>query len=232
MKSQNNYIGDDKFQKMLEHYNCPTPVNVVKMRFIGAICSPNLELRPTDVISSFWPQGQSPRLETKDEADLFFKFFMGLWDECFEKVQQNKIALPVHKFKGKEELKSLCEARFAEIEMGFVEGFWGGCQDLKIPAYIAEIIDSITDVVCDYFNISKTDIIGKKKSKDIVEPRMIAIYLISEYLDIPLISIGKHFGGRDHTTIIHARDKITDLIKTDEKIKNIVTDLKSLITNS
>ena len=93
-------------------------------------------------------------------------------------------------------------------------------------------IDSITDVVCDYFNISKTDIIGKKKSKDIVEPRMIAIYLISEYLDIPLISIGKHFGGRDHTTIIHARDKITDLIKTDEKIKNIVTDLKSLITNS
>lgn len=146
MKSQNNYIGDDKFQKMLEHYNCPTPVNVVKMRFIGAICSPNLELRPTDVISSFWPQGQSPRLETKDEADLFFKFFMGLWDECFEKVQQNKIALPVHKFKGKEELKSLCEARFAEIEMGFVEGFWGGCQDLKIPAYIAEIIDSITDV--------------------------------------------------------------------------------------
>ena len=146
MKSQNNYVGDDKFQNMLEHYKCPTPVNVVKMRFIGAICSPNLELRPTDVISSFWPQGQSPRLETKDEADLFFKFFMGLWDECFEKVQQNKISLPVHKFKGKEELKSLCETRFAEIEMGFVEGFWGGCQDLKIPAYIAEIIDSITDV--------------------------------------------------------------------------------------
>jgi len=88
MKSQNKYIGDDKFVKMLEHYNCPAPINVVKMRFFGAICSPNMELRPTDVISSFWEEGQTPRLETKDEAELFFKFFMGLWDDCFEKVKK------------------------------------------------------------------------------------------------------------------------------------------------
>lgn len=146
MKSQNNYIGDDKFQKMLEHYKCPTPLNVVKMRFCGAICSPNLDLRPTDVISSFWPAGQEPRLETKEEADLFFKFFMGLWDDCFAKVQANRVSLPVHKFKGREELKALCEDRFAEIELGYAEGFWGGREDLKIPAYIAEIIDSISDV--------------------------------------------------------------------------------------
>lgn len=146
MKSQNKYIGDDKFAKMLSHYNCPTPMNVVKMRFFGAICSPNLELRPTDVITSFWEEGKSPRLETKDEAELFFKFFMGLWDECFEKIKANKVSLPVHSFKGKEELKKLCQCRFEEIEAGFVEGFWGGCQDLKIPAYVAEIIDSISDV--------------------------------------------------------------------------------------
>ena len=146
MKSQNKYIGDDKFAKMLEHYNCPVPINVVKMRFLGAICSPNMELRPTDVISSFWAEGQSPRLETKDEAELFFKFFMGLWDDCFEKVKNNKVSLPVHHFKGKEELKRLCLSRFEEIEAGFAEGFWGGCEDLKIPAYIAEIIDSLSEV--------------------------------------------------------------------------------------
>jgi len=93
-------------------------------------------------------------------------------------------------------------------------------------------MDSITDVVCKYFDISKTDIVGKKKSKDIVEPRMYAIYLINEILDVPLISIGKYFGGRDHTTIIHARDKITDQMKFNEKTQAIVSELKTLITSN
>ena len=61
---------------MLAHYACEAPLDIIKMRFAGAICSPNLKLRPTDVISSFWPEGRAPRLETKNEADLFFKFFM------------------------------------------------------------------------------------------------------------------------------------------------------------
>ena len=90
----NKYIGDEAFIKMLEHYSCPTPLNVIQMRFAGAICSPNMNLRPTDVISSFWEEGRSPRLETKSEADLFFKFFMGLWDEVFESVKNNEIKLP------------------------------------------------------------------------------------------------------------------------------------------
>ena len=84
---ENKYIGDEKMQKMLEHYKCETPLEVIKMRFAGAICSPNLDLHPADVIASFWPQGQSPRLQTKEEADLFFKFFMGLWDSVFNDVK-------------------------------------------------------------------------------------------------------------------------------------------------
>ncbi|MDD2445565.1 MAG: chromosomal replication initiator protein DnaA [Clostridia bacterium] len=92
-------------------------------------------------------------------------------------------------------------------------------------------IDLIMDKVCDYFDISKADIVGKKRSKEIVEPRMIAIYLVSELMDVPLISIGKHFGGRDHTTIIHARDKITDQVKFKQTTKNIISELKSIITN-
>ncbi len=88
---ENKYIGDEKMQKMLEHYKCQTPLEIVKLRFAGAICSPNLELRPTDVISSFWLKAETPRLQTKDEADLFFKFFMGLWDNVFEKVKANKV---------------------------------------------------------------------------------------------------------------------------------------------
>ena len=90
--------------------------------------------------------------------------------------------------------------------------------------------DMVIDTVCKYFNISKSDIVGKKKNKEIVEPRMICIYLICELLDLPLVAIGKKFGDRDHTTIMHARDKITEQIKTNNKIKVYVTDIKDLLT--
>ena len=124
MKSENTYIGDDKFKKFLEHYNCPTPLEVIKLRFAGAICSPNSELRPTDVIASFWENNQAPRLETKKEAELFFKFFMGLWDKMFELVSANSLVLP--RVEPTADLIALCEERYAELELGFVEGFWGG----------------------------------------------------------------------------------------------------------
>ncbi|MBR1399186.1 MAG: hypothetical protein IJ564_03295 [Alphaproteobacteria bacterium] len=142
MKSENKYIGDDKFKKFLDHYSCPAPLDMVKMRFAGAICSPNLELRPTDVISSLWEDGKAPRLETKNEADLFFKFFMGLWDEMFSEVSLQKLEMP--KINRKDNLIEVCEQRYSIVEDGFVEGFWGGKQNVKIPAYIAEVADNLT----------------------------------------------------------------------------------------
>ena len=146
----NKYIGDDAFIKMLEHYNCQTPLGVIKMRFAGAICSPNLKLRPTDVISSFWPEGRAPRLETKNEADLFFKFFMGLWDEVFDSVKQNKVKLPTLKEK---DISRYCQTRYDEVEQGYVEGFFGGEENLKIPGYIAEIVDSLSELAIVYQKI-------------------------------------------------------------------------------
>lgn len=91
--------------------------------------------------------------------------------------------------------------------------------------------DKIISVVCDYFNITKEDIIGKKKSKEIVEPRMISIYLISELLSLPLVNIGKIFGGRDHTTIMHSRDKITADIKVNKKTQTLVNEIKNILTS-
>ena len=157
MESQNKYLGDDKFQKFLEHYNCPTPLGVVKMKFVGALCSPNMSLRPTDVISSFWPDGRAPRLETKEEADLFFKFFMGLWDDMFEKIKENSIRLEP-KFKKTEseaELLDLCRLRFDETEFGFIEGFWGGQENLKLPAYLAQLMDSMSQMAEIYSRLLK-----------------------------------------------------------------------------
>ena len=91
--------------------------------------------------------------------------------------------------------------------------------------------ETVVSSVCRYFGITTTDIFSKKKTKNIVEPRMIAIYLITELLSMPLISIGQLFGGRDHTTVIHARDKITEEIKTNPRIKIVVADLKNMLLN-
>lgn len=91
-------------------------------------------------------------------------------------------------------------------------------------------VSNIIDATTTYFNISRIDIIGKKKNKELVGPRQIAIYIITEMLPtVPLASIGQTFGNRDHTTIIHARNKITEQIKTDNKIKIQINDIKSLV---
>lgn len=91
--------------------------------------------------------------------------------------------------------------------------------------------DKVISVVCDYFNISYQDITGKKKNKEVVEPRMIAIYLISDILNLPLVNIGKLFGGRDHTTIMHSRDKIYEELKNNKKTQTLVNDIRNMLTS-
>lgn len=163
MQSKNEYIGDDKFKKFLEHYECPTPLDVVKMKFAGAVCSPNLDLRPTDVISSLWEENNQPRLETKKEAELFFKFFMGLWDEIFEQIRLNKLKLPRA---DKNDVRLWCHNRFEQVELGYLEGFWGGCNDLKIPGYLAEIVDSLSELA-ELYHVLSVRAAGGDNGKEI-----------------------------------------------------------------
>ncbi|MCL2755473.1 MAG: chromosomal replication initiator protein DnaA [Firmicutes bacterium] len=91
---------------------------------------------------------------------------------------------------------------------------------------------SIIESVSKYFNIAKDDIVGKKRNREFVEPRMVAIYLISEFLHLPLVNIGKLLGGRDHTTVMHARNKIASLKKTDARMKRIIEDMTKMILNN
>lgn len=87
----------------------------------------------------------------------------------------------------------------------------------------------IINTVCNYYKISKQDLLGKKKNKELVEPRQICTYLITELLDMPLVSVGQVMGGKDHTTIIYTRDKIATAIKSDERLATEISDLKNLI---
>ena len=89
--------------------------------------------------------------------------------------------------------------------------------------------DSIIDAVCNFYKIQRSDLLGKKKTKEVVEPRQICAYLMTELLSIPLVTIGQALGGRDHTTVIHARDKIAELVNVNTRIATEVNDLKNLI---
>lgn len=87
--------------------------------------------------------------------------------------------------------------------------------------------EKIINTVCDFFKVSREDLVGKKKNKEIVEPRQLCIYLINDMLNIPLTAIGTLLGGRDHTTIMHARDKIGSQVKVNPHIRTLVNDIKS-----
>lgn len=89
--------------------------------------------------------------------------------------------------------------------------------------------DSIIDAVCNFYKIQRSDLLGKKKTKEVVEPRQICAYLMTELLSIPLVTIGQALGGRDHTTVIHARDKISELIKENTRVNTEIKDLKNMI---
>ena len=87
--------------------------------------------------------------------------------------------------------------------------------------------DKIINTVCDFFKVSREDLVGKKKNKEIVEPRQMCVYLINDMLSIPLTAIGALLGGRDHTTIMHARDKIGNQVKVNPHVRTLVNDIKS-----
>jgi chromosomal replication initiator protein len=91
-------------------------------------------------------------------------------------------------------------------------------------------IDDIIESTCTYCSISKDDIVGKKKTKEIAEARQLCMYIITELLNVPLATIGSYFGGRDHTTVMHSRNKVADAIRDgDRRLKSRVEDIKSMV---
>ncbi len=91
-------------------------------------------------------------------------------------------------------------------------------------------IPRIKEKVSSIFNIKMEDFNSKKRTRSIAYPRQIAMYLSRELTDLSLPKIGEEFGGRDHTTVIHAYDKVSKDIEADEdikyKINKIISDLK------
>jgi chromosomal replication initiator protein len=99
-------------------------------------------------------------------------------------------------------------------------------QGEDIPAVT---IGRIQEVVSERFGVSIAEIVSPRRSQSVAYPRQVAMYLSRELTDSSLPKIGKEFGGRDHTTVIHATTKITRLISEDRTVYNLVQELTARI---
>ncbi len=90
-------------------------------------------------------------------------------------------------------------------------------------------IERIQETVIERFGLSLDELCGEKRSQNIVYPRQVAMYLSRELTDSSLPKIGRQFGGRDHTTVIHATSKIARLIREDRSVYNLVQELTARI---
>jgi chromosomal replication initiator protein len=90
-------------------------------------------------------------------------------------------------------------------------------------------IQDIQKVVGEHFNIRLEDFTSKKRTKSIAFPRQVAMYLSRELTDFSLPKIGEEFGGRDHTTVIHAHEKIEKLLKVDQHLQEEIKRIRSML---
>ncbi|MGA9173098.1 MAG: chromosomal replication initiator protein DnaA [Thermoactinomyces sp.] len=93
-------------------------------------------------------------------------------------------------------------------------------------------IHDIQQAVANYYRLRVEDLKSKKRTKSVAFPRQIAMYLCRELTDFSLPKIGEDFGGRDHTTVIHAHEKISRTLKQDPQLEQAINQLKQRINRN
>lgn len=92
-------------------------------------------------------------------------------------------------------------------------------------------VELIQDVVASYFNLRPEDFKSKRRTRNVAFPRQIAMYLVRKLTDLSLPKIGDEFGGRDHTTVIHAYEKISSDLAKDEGLKDTLNELNKKLVS-
>ncbi|MBI3109601.1 chromosomal replication initiator protein DnaA [Candidatus Daviesbacteria bacterium] len=84
----------------------------------------------------------------------------------------------------------------------------------------------ILDSICAFFNLSLKDLAGPKRQKELVLPRHLAMYILCEELNMTVEKIGQILGGRDHTTVMHGRDRIKQLVNSDREVQRLLIEVR------
>ena len=90
--------------------------------------------------------------------------------------------------------------------------------------------ERIQEKVAEYYQMRVEDFKAKKRTKNIAFPRQVAMYLCREMTDLSLPKIGELFGGRDHTTVIHACEKISEELRNDQTLQMTINKIKNSLT--
>jgi chromosomal replication initiator protein len=85
---------------------------------------------------------------------------------------------------------------------------------------------TVLEVVSEFFGISLSSLTGRSRARDVAFPRQVAMYLMRDLGDLSLPRIGEELGGRDHTTVMYACDKIADMVETDDRTRKQILQLK------
>ncbi|MBE5749642.1 MAG: chromosomal replication initiator protein DnaA [Clostridiales bacterium] len=88
--------------------------------------------------------------------------------------------------------------------------------------------EDIINCVCNFYKITKSDMLGKKKNKEFAFPRQIAMYLILDMMNLPKVTVANIF-KRDHATVIYAGDKIAEQMKTDNRLSVEINDIRKML---
>ncbi|OGC46214.1 hypothetical protein A2V49_04430 [candidate division WWE3 bacterium RBG_19FT_COMBO_34_6] len=143
-----------------------------------------------------------------------------------------------------ESIASSVETNIRELEGAYLQVITEAKKDGKLPTVdiVNKVINknstekkkavnanSILKTICQFYSVRASDIKGKRRTKDLVLPRQVAMYLIKEMTDFPLMGIGEFLGGRDHTTIMHGIRKMEAEIKAAGKVKKDILSVKKLL---
>ena len=151
-------------------------------------------------------------------------------DEIFQYIANN-IKSNIRELEGAfNKIIAFSKLNKVDITLSYAEE---ALKDVIYPDKPKEITPNlIIEVVSEHFGVNKEDITSKKRNSEFVLPRQVVMYLCRELTDTSLTNIGKLLGKKDHTTIIHGVNKITEEINTNEELRNKIEIIKKKINPS
>lgn len=214
-----NALYDDRKQIVLTSDRLPNEIPKLQERLVSRfawglsvdITPPDLETR----IAILRNKANSERLEIPDDT---LSYIAGQIDSNIRELEGALVRVQAYSaIQGKDITTSLAADALKSI--------------LPTDKPKALSIYTIQQIVAKFYHITIEDLKGKKRTKGIVVPRQIAMFLSREMTDNSLPKIGSEFGGKDHTTVLHAYDKIAAAVKTDQSMKNDVETIKKTLQN-
>jgi len=125
-------------------------------------------------------------------------------------------------------LMSAAKVKSADPTVDFVESLLGkgpGDNGKSIKAKPSEVVDAVSK----YFSLGKRALLGDSRARPVARPRQMLMYLLRTQLGIPLEEVGRLAGGRDHTTVMYAVEKITYLASSDVQTREDILGIKNIL---